>query len=102
MNIFIIKINVIASSIFQRALGELMEHVVLLLQLVDARKKQLNFPVILRRELKETMRAVVRNLTTVMIPAGYFKSIIKLLHHADKNVGKKVWFLMKLQNMRFY
>ncbi|KAG5109390.1 hypothetical protein JHK82_038613 [Glycine max] len=82
------------TTVIQRALGELMEHVVLLLQLVDAWKKQLNFPVILRRELKETMRAVVRNLTTVMIPAGYFKSIIKLLHHADKNVGKKALGLL--------
>jgi len=74
----------------QRALGELMEQVVLLLQLVDARKKQLNMPVIMRKELKETMRAVIRNLTAVMIPYVYFNSIIKLLHNADKNVGKKV------------
>lgn len=82
-----------ASLILQRALGELMQQVVLLLQLVDARKKQLNLTVIMRKELKETMRAVVQNLTTVMIPYVYFKSIIKLLRHADKNVGKKVWFL---------
>jgi U3 small nucleolar RNA-associated protein 10 len=74
----------------QRALGELMEHVVFLLNLVDARKKQLNFPVIMRRELKETMRAVVKNITMVMIPSVYFKTIIKLLHHSDKSVGKKV------------
>jgi U3 small nucleolar RNA-associated protein 10 len=74
----------------QRALGELMEHVVFLLNLVDARKKQLNFPVIMRKELKETMRAVVKNITMVMIPSVYFKTIIKLLHHSDKSVGKKV------------
>jgi U3 small nucleolar RNA-associated protein 10 len=74
----------------QRALGELMEHVVFLLHLVDARKKQLNFPVIMRRELKETMRAVVKNITMVMIPSVYFMTIIKLLHHSDKSVGKKV------------
>jgi U3 small nucleolar RNA-associated protein 10 len=74
----------------QRALGELMEHVVFLLHLVDARKKQLNFPVIMRKELKETMRAVVKNITMVMIPSVYFKTIIKLLHHSDKSVGKKV------------
>jgi U3 small nucleolar RNA-associated protein 10 len=74
----------------QRALGELMEHVVFLLNLVDARKKQLNFPVIMRRELKETMRAVVKNITMVMIPSVYCMTIIKLLHHSDKSVGKKV------------
>ncbi|XP_061353134.1 uncharacterized protein At3g06530 [Gastrolobium bilobum] len=75
--------------VIQRALGELMEQVVFLLQLVDARKKQLNLPVIVRKELKETMRAVVRNMTMLMIPSAYFKSIIKLLRHADINVGKK-------------
>jgi len=74
----------------QKALGELMEQVVLFLQLVDARKKQLNIPVIMRKELKETMRAVIRNLTAVMIPYVYINSVIKLLHNADKNVGKKV------------
>ncbi|XP_027329398.1 uncharacterized protein At3g06530 isoform X2 [Abrus precatorius] len=78
----------------QRALGELMEQLVFLLQLVDARKKQLNFPVIMRKELKETMRAVVRNLATVMLPSVYFKSITKLLHHADKSVGKKALGLL--------
>ncbi|KAL2316770.1 hypothetical protein Fmac_030646 [Flemingia macrophylla] len=82
------------TAVIQRALGDLMEQVVLLLQVVDARKKQLNFPVIMRKELKETMRAVVRNLTTVMIPYVYFKSIIKLLRHADKNVGKKALGLL--------
>ncbi|CAJ1971386.1 unnamed protein product [Sphenostylis stenocarpa] len=71
------------------ALGELMEQVVLFLQLVDARKKHLNFPAIMRRELNETMRAVVRNLTAVMIPYVYFSSIIKLLRYTDDNVGKK-------------
>nr|XP_007142268.1 hypothetical protein PHAVU_008G266400g [Phaseolus vulgaris]ESW14262.1 hypothetical protein PHAVU_008G266400g [Phaseolus vulgaris] len=82
------------AAVIQRALGELMEQVVLLLQLVDARKKQLNIPVIMRKELKETMRAVIRNLTAVMIPYVYFNSIIKLLHNADKNVGKKALGLL--------
>lgn len=67
-----------------------MEQVVFLLHLVDARKKQLNFPVIMRKELKETMRTVVRKITIVMIPSVYFDSIIELLHHSDTNVGKKV------------
>ncbi|CAI8586853.1 unnamed protein product [Vicia faba] len=80
--------------VIQTALGGLMEHVVFLLHLVDARKKQLNFPVIMRKELKETMRALVRNITMVMIPSVYFKSITKLLHHSDKNVGKKALGLL--------
>lgn len=75
-----------------------MEHIVFLLQLVYSRKKQLkqlNFPVILRKELKETMHAAVRNITAVMVPSAYFSSIIKLLHHADKNVGEKVILIFK-------
>jgi U3 small nucleolar RNA-associated protein 10 len=76
--------------ILQSQLGELMEHVVFLLHLVDARKKELNFSVIVRKELKETMRAVVRNITMVMSPSIYFKSIINLLDHSDKDVGEKV------------
>ncbi|KAK7300089.1 hypothetical protein RJT34_10922 [Clitoria ternatea] len=82
------------TALIQRALGELLKQVVFLLQLVDARKKELDLPVIMRKELKETLRAVVRNLTTVMIPSVYFKSIIKLLQQADKNVGKKALGLL--------
>jgi len=76
--------------ILQSKLGELMENIVFLLHLVDARKKELNFPVVMRKELKETMRTVVRDITLVMIPLIYFKSIINLLDHSDKDVGEKV------------
>ncbi|AET00469.2 uncharacterized protein At3g06530 isoform X2 [Medicago truncatula] len=82
------------SVVIQSQLRELMEHVVFLLHLVDARKKELNFPVIMRKELKETMRAVVRNITMVMIPSIYFKCIINLLHHSDKDVGEKALGLL--------
>ncbi|KAK7276819.1 hypothetical protein RIF29_17965 [Crotalaria pallida] len=82
------------TDVIQRALGKLMGQIVFLLQLVDARKKQLSLPIIVRKELKETMRAIVRNITMVMIPSAYFKSIIKLLHRADKNIGKKALGLL--------
>ncbi|GAU45160.1 hypothetical protein TSUD_253930 [Trifolium subterraneum] len=49
---------------------------------------------IMRKELKETTRAVVKNITMVMIPSVYFKRIIKLLHHFDKSVGKKALGLL--------
>ena len=87
--------------ILQSALGELMEHVVFLLHLVDARKRQLNFPAIIRKELKETTRAVLRNITMVMTPSTYFKSIIKLLHHSDNSVGEKVFFLVHYRYKNF-
>ncbi|XP_015973198.1 uncharacterized protein At3g06530 [Arachis duranensis] len=80
--------------VIQRALSELLEHVVFLVQLVDASKKQLNLPVVMRKELKESMRAVLRNITMAMMPSSYFNSIINLLHHADKSVGKKALGLL--------
>ncbi|KAE9614797.1 hypothetical protein Lal_00036146 [Lupinus albus] len=82
------------TDVIQRALGQLMEQIVFLLHVVDSRKKQLNLPVIVRKELKEIMRAVVRNITLVKTPSSYFKSIINLLQHADKNVGKKALGLL--------
>ncbi|KAK4256456.1 hypothetical protein QN277_009316 [Acacia crassicarpa] len=82
------------ADVIQKGLGKLMEQIVFLLQLVFSKKKQMKFPVILRKELKETMRAAVRNITLVMIPSSYFRSIIKLLHHADKDVGDKALGLL--------
>ncbi|KAJ7949476.1 U3 small nucleolar RNA-associated protein [Quillaja saponaria] len=76
-----------ASDGIQTALEELMEQVVFLLQLVDGQKKLL--PVVMRKEFKESIRDVLRNITMVMIPSAYFTSIIKLLRHTDRNVGKK-------------
>lgn len=76
--------------ISQRALEELMEQVVSLLQLVDASRKQKSIPVVVRKELKECMHAVLRHITMHMIPSAYFKGIIKLLGQADGNVKKKV------------
>ncbi|KAI4332818.1 hypothetical protein L6164_017696 [Bauhinia variegata] len=82
------------ADIIQRALEELMEQVVFLLQLVDASKKQLKFPILVRKELKEAMHVVLRNITMVMLPSSYFMSIIKSLGHADENVGKKALVLL--------
>ncbi|KAK9291503.1 hypothetical protein L1049_019451 [Liquidambar formosana] len=78
----------------QRTLGELMEQVVSLLQLIDSRRKHTSVPVVIRKELKECMRTVLRTITKVMIPSAYFRGIIKLLGHADKNVGKKTLGLL--------
>ncbi|MED6160063.1 hypothetical protein PIB30_047925 [Stylosanthes scabra] len=80
--------------VIQRALSELLEQVVLLVQIVDASKKQVNLPVVMRKELKESMRAVLKNITMAMMPSSYFNSIINLLHHADKSVGKKALGLL--------
>lgn len=82
------------ADVIQKGLGKLMEQIVFLLQLVFSKKKQLKFPVILRKELKETMRAAVRNITLVMIPSAYFGSITKLLRHSDKDVGERALGLL--------
>lgn len=67
-----------------------MEQVVSCLQLVDSRRNRKIVPIGIKEELKEHMRVVLGNITRVMIPAAYFKSIIKLMGHADQDVRKKV------------
>uniref|UniRef100_A0A803NS19 BP28 C-terminal domain-containing protein n=1 Tax=Cannabis sativa TaxID=3483 RepID=A0A803NS19_CANSA len=73
----------------QVLLEDLMEQIGLLSQLVDTKKKQMTVPPVIRKELKDCIRAVLRTVTTLMIPSAYFNGIIRLLHHGDKNVGKK-------------
>lgn len=75
--------------ILQRTLGELMEQVVLLSQLVDASRKEI-YIVVIRKELKECLRAVLKCITMHMIPSAYFKGIIRLLGHTDGKVKRKV------------
>lgn len=78
----------------QSKLEELMEQIVFLLLYVDRRRKQLSVPVAIRKELKECMHAVLRSITTVMMPSAYFQTIINLLRNADGNVRKKVCGLL--------
>ena len=66
-----------------------MEQVVSLQQLVDARKKEKNILVI-RKDLKECMHAVLMTITGVMNPSTLFNGIIKLIGVRDGNVEKKV------------
>ncbi|KAF7845346.1 uncharacterized protein G2W53_002251 [Senna tora] len=83
------------ADVIQRELGHLMERIVLLWQLVYSRKKQLHdFPAIMRKELKDSMFAAVKNITLVMIPSTYFRTIMKLLRHPDKNVGERALGLL--------
>lgn len=76
----------------QNTLEDLMEQVVFVLQLVDAKRKKTSIPVVIRKELKDGMHAVLRTITVVIIPSAYFEGIIKLLGHADKSIAKKVLY----------
>lgn len=67
-----------------------MEQVVSLLQLVNTRSRQLSVPIGIRKELKECMYGSLRTITKGMIPSAYFRGIILLLGHMDRNVRKKV------------
>lgn len=80
--------------ISQRTLGELMEQVVSLSQLVDASRKEI-YIVVIRKELKECLRAVLKCITMHMIPSAYFEGIIRLLGHTDGNVKRKVHLVMR-------
>lgn len=67
-----------------------MEQVVYLLQPVNVRKKQMVVSLAIRKGLKEHSHAVFKTIAKGLVPLSYFKVIIQLLRHADKNVRKKV------------
>lgn len=63
---------------------------------MDASRKQINVHVVIRKELKNCVHAVLRPITLHMIPSAFFNSIIKLLGGTDGNVKKKVLPVMAL------
>lgn len=67
-----------------------MEHVVSLLQLVDARRKQIGIPVAIWKEFKACVDAILKTTTISMMPSACFECISKLLGSADISVRKKV------------
>ncbi|KAJ4840356.1 hypothetical protein Tsubulata_007625 [Turnera subulata] len=77
-----------------KILQEIMVLLATLLQLIDSRKKQVNVPFRIIKELKERMHVVLRTSTMSMTPAAYFRSIINLLGHSDGNVQKKALGLL--------
>uniref|UniRef100_A0A6N2JZM9 BP28 C-terminal domain-containing protein n=1 Tax=Salix viminalis TaxID=40686 RepID=A0A6N2JZM9_SALVM len=82
------------SDKIQETLQELLEQVVCLSQLTYLRRKQINVPDRVRKELKASMRAVLMSTTVVMIPSAYFRGIISLLCNSDGNVKKKALGLL--------
>ncbi|XP_052184980.1 uncharacterized protein At3g06530 [Diospyros lotus] len=82
------------SEEIQRMLGALMEKVVSHLQLVDSRRKQIGFRTVIRKELKESMRTVLRNIIKRLTPSAYFRGMIKLLKHEDRSVRRKALGLL--------
>lgn len=78
----------------QRTLGALMEHIVSHLRLVDLSRKQVNFPTVVVKELKDYMRTVLKNITKGLMPSTYFNGINKLLKHADRSVRRKALGLL--------
>lgn len=59
------------------------------LQLVESNGKQMSAPLI-RKELKERIRSVLKAIAKCLRPSICFKIVIQLLGHADINVKKKV------------
>ncbi|CAL1390897.1 unnamed protein product [Linum trigynum] len=78
----------------QGTLQELMEDVVTISQLVDARRKQFRSPAATRKVLKERVQAVLRTIRTAMTPSAYFSGMINLLGNSDDNVQKKALRLL--------
>ncbi|XP_021285623.1 uncharacterized protein At3g06530 isoform X2 [Herrania umbratica] len=78
-----------SSDSIQRKLGELMEQVVSLLQVVDARRKQIGIPVATWKDFKVCVDAILKTITMTMIPSTCFECITKLLGNVDGTVRKK-------------
>ncbi|MBA0732095.1 hypothetical protein Gogos_016206 [Gossypium gossypioides] len=77
------------SDSIQRKLGELVEQVVFLSQVVDARRKQIGIPVGSWKEFKACVHAILKTSTMSMMPSTCFEYITKLLGNADNTVRKK-------------
>lgn len=68
-----------------------MEQVVSLLQVVDARRKQIGIPVATWKDFRACVDAILKTITMTMIPSTCFECITKLLGNADGTVRKKVY-----------
>ncbi|XP_073126244.1 uncharacterized protein At3g06530 isoform X2 [Henckelia pumila] len=73
----------------QNVFGQLMEQVVFHLQLVDFKKKDVDVPAVIKKELKEYIHTILKTVTMGVFPSTFFNVIIKLIGHADDNVKKK-------------
>ncbi|XP_038896984.1 uncharacterized protein At3g06530 [Benincasa hispida] len=82
------------SDDIQNILGDLLEEVVFLVQLVDTRSQEIGIPVAIMKQIKEHLNAILRNATRVMNPSAFFRSTINLLGHNNRNVGKKALSLL--------
>ncbi|KAI3994953.1 hypothetical protein MKX01_038236 [Papaver californicum] len=82
------------SDEIQRSLGALLEQVVSHLELLDGKGKQSKVTSGMKKELKECMHTVLKNITRKMVPSAYFKGIVLLLDHSNGNVKKKALGLL--------
>ncbi|KAG0473077.1 hypothetical protein HPP92_014934 [Vanilla planifolia] len=77
------------ADFLQSVLGELMEQLILHLQIVGVRCKQLGISRNILREIKNSIARVIETLTEWMKPDTFFKSIVQLLGKGDGDAMKK-------------
>ncbi|KAK8944415.1 hypothetical protein KSP39_PZI007998 [Platanthera zijinensis] len=82
------------ASYGQATLGALMEQVVLHLQLIGVRCKQLGFSSKVMKEVKKYIHQILKTLTTWMKPDIFFRSIGQLLDGDDENIIAKTLGLL--------
>lgn len=75
--------------------GDLMEQVVYHLHLIDLKKK-IVLPALIKIELKEFIRGVLKTVVKALLPSTYFKVTITLISHVEINVRKKVKILLSI------
>ncbi|RAL52010.1 hypothetical protein DM860_016508 [Cuscuta australis] len=76
------------SESLQPTIGAIFEHMVSHLLLVESKKHQMGTPII-RKELRENIRSVLKAVSKCLRPPIYFNIVVQLLENADINVKKK-------------
>ncbi|KAL0382271.1 UNVERIFIED_CONTAM: hypothetical protein Scaly_0514400 [Sesamum calycinum] len=65
-----------------------------IMRLIDLKKKHTGVPAVVKSELKEYIRDVLKTLTRDLLPSTYFTVMVKLIRNVDKNVRKKALGLL--------
>ncbi|CAH9069155.1 unnamed protein product [Cuscuta epithymum] len=76
------------SESMQKTIGSISEFMVSHLLLSESKKNHMGTPVI-RKELKENIRAALKAIAKCLRPSIYFNIVVQLLKNADINVKKK-------------
>lgn len=68
-----------------------MEKVILHLKVIDSKGRKLSIHKNVRKQLKESIRSVVKCISEIIVPSQFFRAIGQLLSDDNSSVKKKVF-----------